>query len=85
MDCVSRPIIFADESTVSQDMNKVGTWRCCGECVPEDTSKVGQHPISVMVCGAIGPGVSSTLVRRPLSVNGDSYIQRLAGSFGLGV
>jgi hypothetical protein len=74
-----RPIIFTDESTVGQDMYLGGIWRHRGEFVPEGTYEVDQHPISVMVWGAIGPDFRSQLIRCPPSVNGDSYIKMLAG------
>jgi hypothetical protein len=48
----SFPIVFTDESTVGQDMNKGGIWRRRGRVLPEGVYESEQHPISVMVGGA---------------------------------
>jgi transposase len=78
------PIIFTDESTVGQDMNKGGIWRHRGEIVPEGQHEQEAHPIQVMIWGAIGPNFKSDLSRCPPSVNGLTYIEMLAKSKILG-
>jgi hypothetical protein len=57
------PIIFTDESTVAQDMNQGRIWERKGEFLPDATSEQAQHPITVMVWGAIGPGFRSPSLR----------------------
>jgi hypothetical protein len=60
-----KSIVFTDESTVSQNMNRGGLWRRKGQFLAIGTYERGQHPISVMVWGAIGPGFRSPLLRCP--------------------
>jgi transposase len=72
--------VFTDESMVGQDMNRGGIWRRRGELLPENTYEREQHPISVMVWGAIGPGFRSKLVRCPPTVDGYTYIEMIAKS-----
>jgi hypothetical protein len=77
-DVANLPIIFTDESTVTQDLNLGGIWRQKGEFVPEGLYEAEAHPCSVMVWGAIGLGWRSELIRCPKSVNATSYMQMLA-------
>jgi hypothetical protein len=57
------PVIFTDESSVAQDLNKGDIWRRKGEFLPDATDKQDQYLIAAMLWGAIGPGFRSPLLR----------------------
>jgi hypothetical protein len=71
------PTVFTDESMIAQDLNKGGIWRRRGELLEEGTFERTQHPISVMVWGAIGPNFRSELIKCPPRMNGQSYVDML--------
>jgi hypothetical protein len=68
-----RRIIFTDESMIAQNMNKGGVWRRKGIPVSGSFYEKEQHPISVMVWGAIGHGYRGPLIRCNGHINGESY------------
>jgi transposase len=73
------PIIFTDESTVKQDLNKGGLWRRRGEHIDQEFFDRPAHPVQVMIWGGIGPnGYRTTLIRCPKSVNKASYVEFLS-------
>jgi hypothetical protein len=73
----NRVIIFTDESMVAQDLNMGGIWRTRGEILEEGTYEQDDHPLSVMIWGAVGFGFRGPLVRCPRSVNQVTYKQML--------
>jgi hypothetical protein len=77
----NRPIICTEESTFVQALNHGEIWRHRG--VSESIGSYTQEgpPISVLVSGAIGThGFHTRLIRRPPSVNGESYQGMIFGS-----
>jgi hypothetical protein len=59
-------------------MNKSGMWRRKAEFLPDATYEQAQHPIAVMVWGAVGPGFRIHLLRCPGHVNAERYVEMLA-------
>jgi hypothetical protein len=71
------PIIYADESTVHQDLNLGGLWRKRGkQCNDAIYIKVA-HEILVMIWGAIARSFRTRLLQSPRRVNAFSYMQIL--------
>jgi hypothetical protein len=73
----STPIVFTDESTITQDLKFGGLWRLKNEFVPDGIYEAVAHGIAVMVWGAIATNFRSDLMRCPETVNALSYGQLL--------
>lgn len=71
------PIIFSDESTFVLASNGKKLWRIPGECRESDYIDKEQHPIQVMVWGAIGLGYKSPLLCFKSTCTQDTYMTML--------
>jgi hypothetical protein len=72
------PIVFTDESTITQNLGLGGLWRMKTEFLEEGTHVEEAHPTAVMVWRAIANNFRSELLQCPPSVNAMSYMNVLA-------
>lgn len=71
------PVVFSDESRFALEMCNRKLWRFPGEAAESDYVDREQHPISVMVWGAIGLGYKSPLVMFEKTCTQKSYLELL--------
>ena len=73
------PIIFTDESSIQQNLQKGGIWRRRGTYPPGSFAPKEKHPLTVMVWGGVGPnGYRTDLLLCPPRMNAISYAQLLS-------
>ena len=71
------PIIFTDESKVCLEEGTRRLWRIPGQCLEGEYVSITQHPVQVMVWGAVGVGYKSRLFFFKETCNKETYIQLL--------
>ena len=73
------PIIFTDESKICLAEGNSRLWRIPGQCLEGEYVSIAQHPVQVMVWGAVGVGYKSKLFRFKETCNKETYMQMLDG------
>ena len=71
------PIIFSDESKICLEQSDKRLWRIPGECLDVEYISRQQHPVQIMIWGAVGVGYKSDLFCFEDTCNKETYIAML--------
>lgn len=71
------PIVFSDESKICLEERDQRLWRIPGECLEGDYISVSQHPMHIMIWGAVSVGYKSPLLWFEETCNKQTYVELL--------